>query len=64
MVFMIAIRGEPLGAMCWMVFMIAYTQIALKSRFWFQTKPSFSVRASDASDLPMVRYLLEVLFDR
>jgi hypothetical protein len=38
--------------------------MVLKSRFRFQTKTALGVRASDASDLPMVVYLLELLCDR
>jgi hypothetical protein len=33
----------------------------LKSLFKFRTNLSLGVRASDASDLPMVGYLLELL---
>jgi hypothetical protein len=47
-----------------MVSIITWTWIALKSEFKFQTKSPLTVWASDASDLPMVGYLLEVLFDR
>jgi hypothetical protein len=47
-----------------MVFMVAWTQTALKSEFRFRMKPPLGVRASDASDLSMVGYLLEVLFDQ
>jgi hypothetical protein len=50
--------------MHWMVFMIAWTRTALKFGFRFRTKPPLGVRASDTSDLPMVGYLVEVLFDR
>jgi hypothetical protein len=50
--------------MHWMVSIIAWIQIALKSGFKFRTKLPLGVRASDASDLLMVGYLLEVLFDR
>jgi hypothetical protein len=57
-------RGEPSGAMRWMISIIAWTQTTLKSRFKFWTKPLLSVQASDASDLLMVRYLLELLCDR
>jgi hypothetical protein len=49
--------------MRWMVSIIAWTR-TLKFEFKFWTKPPLGVRASDASDLPMVGYLLEVLFDR
>jgi hypothetical protein len=37
-----------------MVSIIAWTRTALKSGFKFWTKPLLDVRASDASDLPMV----------
>jgi hypothetical protein len=47
-----------------MVSIITWTQTALKSGFKFWTKPPLGVQVSDASDLPMVEYLLEVLFDR
>jgi hypothetical protein len=47
-----------------MVFIITWTRTALKSGFRFQAKPPLGVRASDASDLSMVGYLLEVLLDR
>jgi hypothetical protein len=47
-----------------MVSIITWTQTTLKSGFKFRTKPSLGVQVSDASDLPMVGYLLEVLFDR
>jgi hypothetical protein len=47
-----------------MVSIITWTQTALKSGFKFRTKPPLGVQVSDASDLPMVEYLLEVLFDR
>jgi hypothetical protein len=50
--------------MRWMVSTIAWTRTALKSGFNFQTKPPLGVRALNTSDLPMVGYLLEVLFDR
>jgi hypothetical protein len=50
--------------MRWMVFMISWTRAALKSEFRFWTKPTLGVRASDAFDLPMVGYLLELLRDR
>jgi hypothetical protein len=36
-------RGELSGAMRWVVSIIAWTQIALKSRFKFWTKPLLSV---------------------
>jgi hypothetical protein len=47
-----------------MVSIIAWTRATLKFRFKFWTKASLGVQASDASVLLMVRYLLEVLFDR
>jgi hypothetical protein len=47
-----------------MVFMIAWTQIALKSGFRFRTKLPLGVQVSDTYDLSVVGYLLEVLFDR
>jgi hypothetical protein len=40
------------------------TRTTLKSGFRFRTKPPLGVRASDASILPMVGYLLELLCDR
>jgi hypothetical protein len=49
-------RGEPSGAIRWMVSMIACTRTALKSRFKFRISPVLGVRASEASDLPMVGY--------
>jgi hypothetical protein len=53
-------RGEPSGAIRWMVSMIACTRTALKSGFKFQISPVLGVRACEASDLPMVGYLLEL----
>jgi hypothetical protein len=53
-------RGEPSGAIRWMVSMIAYTRTSLKSGFKFRTSPVLRVRASEASDLPMVGYPLEL----
>jgi hypothetical protein len=47
-----------------MVSIIAWTRTALKSGYKFQTKPPLGVRTSDASDLSMVGYLLELLCDR
>jgi hypothetical protein len=47
-----------------MVSIIAWTRTILKSRFKFWTKPLLGVRVPDASDLPMVEYLLELLCDR
>jgi hypothetical protein len=47
-----------------MVSIIAWTRTTLKSGYKFQTKPPLGVRASDASDLSMVGYLLELLCDR
>jgi hypothetical protein len=47
-----------------MVFIIAWTQAALKPGFKFWTKLSLGVLASDASDLLMVGYLLVVVLDR
>jgi hypothetical protein len=47
-----------------MVSIISWTQIALKSGLRFRAKPPLGVRASDAFDLPLVGYLLEVLLDR
>jgi hypothetical protein len=46
-----------------MVFIIAWTRMTLKSGFKFRTKPLLDVWASDASDLLMVGYLLELLCD-
>jgi hypothetical protein len=53
-------RGEPSGAICWMVSMIACTHTVLKSGFKFRISPVLGVRASEASDLPMVKYPLEL----
>jgi hypothetical protein len=47
-----------------MVSMIAYTQTVLKSGFRFRTTPVLGVWASDASDLSIVGYPLELLRDR
>jgi hypothetical protein len=46
-----------------MVSIIACTQTTLKSGFRFRTKPPLGVWASNVSDLSMVGYLLELLFD-
>jgi hypothetical protein len=54
------VTGEPSGAIRWMVFMIACTCTTLKSRFKFRISPVLGVRASEASDLPMVGYPLEL----
>jgi hypothetical protein len=43
--------------------MIVWSRTALESRFKFWIIPLLGVRASDASDLPMVGYLLELLCD-
>jgi hypothetical protein len=53
-------REEPSGAIRWMVSMIDCTRTTLKSRFNFQICPVLGVRASEASDLPMVGYPLEL----
>jgi hypothetical protein len=50
--------------MRWMISIIVWTRTILKSGFKFRTKLPLGVQASDASDFPMVEYLLEVLFDR
>jgi hypothetical protein len=47
-----------------MVSIIAWTRMTLKFGFRFRTKLVLRVQASNASDLPMVGYLLEMLFDR
>jgi hypothetical protein len=47
-----------------MVSMIAWTQTTLKSWFRFRVNPALGVWASDVSDLPIVRYPLELLWDR
>jgi hypothetical protein len=47
-----------------MISRIAWTRTTLKSRFKFWTKPPLGVQVSEASDLPMVGYLLEMLFDQ
>jgi hypothetical protein len=53
-------RGEPSDAIRWMVSMIACTCTALKSGFKFRISPVLGVRASEALDLPMVGYPLEL----
>jgi hypothetical protein len=53
-------RGEPSGAIHWMVSMIACTRTTLKSEFKFRISPVLGVRESEVSDLPMVRYPLEL----
>jgi hypothetical protein len=53
-------RGKPSGAIRWMVSMIAYTRTSLKSGFKFRISPALGVRTSEASDLPMVGYTLEL----
>jgi hypothetical protein len=45
-----------------MVSIIGWTRTTLKSGFRFWTKPPLGVRALDASDLPMVGYLLVLLY--
>jgi hypothetical protein len=47
-----------------MISRIAWTRTTLKSRFKFWTKPPLGVQVLEASDLPMVGYLLEMLFDQ
>jgi hypothetical protein len=54
-------RGDPSGAIRWMVSMITCTRMTLKSEFRFQTNPALGVWASVASDLPIVGYPLELL---
>jgi hypothetical protein len=58
------IRGEPLGAMCWIDYRIVWSHTALKSGFRLRINPALGVRASNASDLLIVQYLLELLCDR
>jgi hypothetical protein len=53
-------RGEPYGAMCWIDSMIVWSHTALKSKFRFRANLSLGVWTSDASDLLMVGYLLEL----
>jgi hypothetical protein len=55
-----AVRGEPSGAIRWLVSMIACTRTTLKSEFKFRISHVLGVRASEASDLPMVGYPLEL----
>jgi hypothetical protein len=43
--------------------MIVWSRMALISRFRFWIIPSLGVQASDAYDIPMVGYLLELLCD-
>jgi hypothetical protein len=57
-------KREPSSVMHWMVSIIVYTRTTLKSGFKFRIKPPFGVQASDASDLSMMGYLLEMLCDR
>jgi hypothetical protein len=47
--------------MHWIDSMMVWSRTALKSEFKFQIILSSGLRASDASDLPMVGYWLEVL---
>jgi hypothetical protein len=49
--------------MHWMDSMIVWSRTTLKSRFRFWIIPLLGVRALDASDLLMVGYLLELLYD-
>jgi hypothetical protein len=49
--------------MHWMVFIIAWTWMTLKFGFKFRTKPLLDIRASEAFDLLIVGYLLELLCD-
>jgi hypothetical protein len=44
--------------------MIVLTRTALKSGFRFRTNPTLGVWASHVSDLPIVGYPLELLWDR
>jgi hypothetical protein len=53
-------RGEQSGAIRWMVSMIACTRTTLKSGFKFRISHVLGVRASEASDLLMVGYPLEL----
>jgi hypothetical protein len=41
--------------------MIVWTRMTLKFGFRFQTKPMLGVQASDASDLHIVEYPLELV---
>jgi hypothetical protein len=54
-------RGEPSSAIRWMVSMTACTCTTLKSGFKFRISPVLGVRASEASDLPMLGYPLELV---
>jgi hypothetical protein len=58
-----ATRGEHSGVMHWIDSIIVWSHIALKSRFRLRIILVFGIRASDASDLPMMGYLLELLCD-
>jgi hypothetical protein len=49
--------------MGWIDSMIVWSCMALKSGFRFQIIPLLGIRASDASDLSMVGYQLELLCD-
>jgi hypothetical protein len=53
----------PSGAMHWTDSMMVWSHIALKSEFRFWANLSLGVRAADASNLPMVRYLLELFYE-
>jgi hypothetical protein len=53
-------RGEPSGAMHWIDSMIIWSHTTLKSGFRSRTNLLSGVQASDAFDLPMVGYLLEL----
>jgi hypothetical protein len=56
-----ATKGEPLGVIGRIDSMMVWSRTALKSGFKFWANLSLRVQASDASDLPMVEYLLELL---
>jgi hypothetical protein len=43
--------------------MIVWSQMALKSKFRFWIILSLGVRASNASELPMIGYLLELFYE-
>jgi hypothetical protein len=58
-----ATRGEPSGVMCWIDFIIVWSRMVLMSEFRFRILLTLGVHASDASDLIIVEYLLELLCD-
>jgi hypothetical protein len=53
-------QGEPSSDMHWIDSMMVWSRTTLKSGFRLQVNLLLGVRASDASDLPMIGYLLEL----